>query len=1304
MLFWLGCLFCTLTLGAAPGIQLEWSPAKAGGRPCEVEIDRGRLEKTIGIPAKHALAVEAVTATGTKTLPVKLLPGHDKDFQLLRFVPPAGTRSLALKTAEGLASLSNPAQEENLFGGVLAPGTLSRWSVSGADGAVTHDGRGILLQVKSANSCIFRTEVPVPAYLAGRPVRFELALRSLNAQRWLNLNRVVQLDGKGSILPGSAVDVRSISHLRPTGENTRYCVEGRLHPQTRRLRMELELRTPNAKFDRYGLPLSDKSALFPKLLVTELNLRPAETLPFPKWRNDLFPAGVSGDPADRALALGRDNAFYYVTTPRATWTEGYQIRSGKDCFFPVGDGTAECFFFAENNAGKGIITLFHAGNLLNDNHGNYLPVRRDLFSLAYRPEEKKLLLHLKDGNDRIFQREIPWTMPERKWFHCAVQWSEAGGVQLFLDGKKCMDAPEFSFAPIDFGKSKHPNALIAQVFTVGATSGYARRERWVKPPPDASFFSGRADRLRVSSCARYKGDFTPQMRMLPDDLTCAFFSFDRDFDGVSGGTFPFVLGDVTTEAGRRERYLAINGERVSYYPETLMAQANPAKVLNMLNFPVLPDAAEFRTGYRTHTVKVTGKPGETIRIDCLRAPVMDYIEYANDSAAPLRFPQLVNRGEIDARSFGDLADSLDLKNADPETRCRRLFNFFLASSDYFNTYQVDFAPGTDTPRQACYLALLMLNGYCGFECGPQNTMVAHSFAESALCPAMVTDGNGHVFEQVFYRGKNRLYDLATQAFYPGMDNSEVASLEELESEPGAFTRLDKGTNSFVRLTTRTLSTAPPDFPEKVGLTVRSGERLRMYYGNDGVFNDLHISRAFQKKIPAGSTDMTGEIHAAPNGWKWPICRVPRPFPEFGTGYLAFDGIPAEHAGTFCRVKPDSFCYQVCSGYPIVCGTYSAQLKDGSAAELELSTDRGRTFRPVPADGRGVCRLTYPVRARHELLLRVKAPLPEVRRWQAKTQVMTNPRVLPGKLHKGQNELTLKAVSGLRASVTVAYREPDRPMEIEGGVHWGTRVGFVRQMVLLRPGERAELAVRGAGPETVVRSGDGLRCSFRDGKLSVEAMPGADPRFEELTLKDRDVVKELTVLVSSKAQLLTAAQAVPLKNAEVVSPGADRVQRCLLLKDMGALGRFTGAIPAGEYAIWNLTRYPSHVKLNHLHRPLQVKFPDGRTLAVGSLRNWAVDFLKAEFGKPGARSRFSWDFPYGKSESFSLDRRPQTVKISGTDHLDLLLRSSSWDQVDGVEVAALLLMPPCSWEFTGEMMRMLCGLNSVPGRIRECERP
>ena len=93
-------------------------------------------------------------------------------------------------------------------------------------------------------------------------------------------------------------------------------------------------------------------------------------------------------------------------------------------------------------------------------------------------------------------------------------------------------------------------------------------------------------------------------------------------------------------------------------------------------------------------------------------------------------------------------------------------------------------------------------------------------------------------------------------------------------------------------------------------------------------------------------------------------------------------------------------------------------------------------------------------------------------------------------------------------------------------------------------------------------------------------------------------------------------------------------------------------------------------------------------AISHIRNTSSDYLKAEFGQPGARSRFKWDFPYTTKTAFPY-HRPATADLKETQQIEI---TQTRPMDGGVELAALLILPCDDSDFATEMVKVLCGLN------------
>ena len=1278
----------------ADGIRLEWNINRTTGVPYEIQVDKAKLARISGESENSGFGITAATPAGKQELPVTFLAGNSKNKLLLRFTVPEGTTSLECIPGKGKLKLTPATDCENIFAGAVK--SVSGWDFGAGTGkklkktsqftVKPHKG-GLLFDVKTFGTLTARYTVDVPENLAGKPVVLEFTLQSLSKMVWRNPIKVVQYDAKGKLLPVSVTDPRWISHMRPANTVTRYSEPGMIHPQAKKIAFELTFSSNAISRDNHGMPLKDKSANLPKLLLTELAMREAFELPFPAYRDELFAEGVSGREGDFSHVLDGKNLFFYVTTGQGTWAEGHQVRDINSSYYPTGDGTIECFLKPEK-WDNSTCTIMQSANRINRAKGAYLPKRGELFELKYDAKRKRIYILLKDFANKTFKKNVKAVIPEGKWSHIAVQWSKNGGVQLYLNGKAVIDDKKFSYTAMDL-ESEYPNALNAQQLAIGNSVGISRGNG-----TNPRNYTGNIDLLRVSSTARYNGDFTPAKSFTMDPDTRALFNFDRSFDGTTYGELKFIHGSTLDLDGRRDGKISYNGRKVRYFPAKVVDEAHQDKVLNRLNYPVVPRKDDFKSSYISHTKSFKLANGEKVVIDTDSDVRMDSIEYTNNSDKNLCHPIIIADGEIDPRSYGDIADTLNLAKTSHRDRANTIFNFVLGASDYFMNHQIDFAAGTNRPGSAEYLALVMLNSYCGFECGPLNNLAATLFTCSGEMPSVQTAGFGHSFEQVFYDGGSRLYDLSAQKFFPSFDNESAASLFEAANEPGIFSRTGGSGDHFVRLTTRSHSVNNPLFMDKVGVTVKSGETFKVYFSNDGTYNDLQQSNVFRQKKLKDAEPYNKVLKIKSRN---PIYRIPRVFPHFANAFLLFNAAPEKHKSAFTKISGRSFCYNVDSSFVIVKGEYEARLADGKAATIELSTDGGKSFKKLPQGKDGRYRLAYEVMARHALTFKINAPIAQVVSFKASTEVMVNPRVLTSKLKKGKNTLTFKSTAGT-ADVKIKYSTKAAPVTISGVVSHGGIPGYERQFTVVEPGKTVTLDVSGVSSAAGATATDGLTAKLKNGKLTIKSPAGKKMRFAQVVISDKGAEKRLLVLTAPGVKLITADRAQVSGNAKIIKADG---QSCVMFSKTGDKAVFKCDLPAGKYQIWNLNRFQSHITANHgtaghgKARYLQMTV-DGKKYGIASTGNTCSDFYKAQFAKAGERSRFKWDFPltYGTTYPY---HRPDFVTCGGAKELTVTCGKVP---AGGVELAALLVVPECENSFLSELVKHLCGLNNEKWKISE----
>lgn len=1225
-----------LALLSVQPVELEWNKTWRTDVPYELTIDENKLGK----------ASWQVFADG-KGLPTTIMIDRYGKGTTLRFEVPAGTKALSLGKGESNGALSR--MEDNVFEG-------GKWSVKTAV-EINETKDGILLKSTSwKKSGVALYEAAVPENCAGKPCRFELDVRSLTKLPFPMLIRVEQYDRNGELLPENVADPRWSTLLMPYNCFTPIREETYLRPDAAKVVLYVSIHPEKQPFDLYGMPLKDEEDARPLLLVSNVALRPAAELPFPSYRDSFFGSGISGEEGDFSLALQPERAFWFNTRSQASWAQRTQIRKESDIFYPSAAGTAEAWFKPDwKTCPKDSTVLFEAFHTLSIVHKfdkGKIRYLNNLMSVSYIPETKTLNYYLKDTDLKEWYGSAKVEIPDGKWFHIAATWVPDGDACIFINGKKELSFPIKGYTTVDLEKAEYPNDDHAMEFYVGADPQYARIEYESKRLKHGkTFFSGNIDLVRLSSGARYTADFTPAKHFEKDADTRALFGFDRCFDGVSGGGIGFVNGTIRAHEDRQNHKVG----DIQYYPEELPDWNNPSVVLPKWDREVA-DVKDFNASEKTTTVSFSLTPGASHTLNAPEKVYMDYVEIANSGNDVLSFPIVLGKGDIDIRSYGDMKETLFDGTETDQQKVDKIFNLLLRTSDYFMNHTAIFDYGTDVPRNVERDPLGFFNSYCGFECGPLNTTASSMFASVGGCASTLTQGYGHTFEHVFYDGSCHLYDLSAQRFFPSMNNETRACLTESEDQPEVNFRWLGSANHFIRLGSRQYYTTQARIPEKFGVNLNPGEKIRFYWYGEGMVNDV-VTVSHFKAPKIGATrceDETGAASTSNGTW-----RVDRFFPEYGNTLLEFDGVPTASNPAFVNVNGDSFCYRIRSSYSVVAAEYEATLKNGKKAELQISTDDGKTFRPFTSPA------TYQVRARTGYLIKVCAPISKVKNFRASTEYMSNIRMLPGALKAGENVITLKAVSGTGAKVTYKYREPAREIIFKNAAQWGTIKGCDQSLVVLNPEDGAlTVDVSGVSPKATVGTKGGLKAGISAGKIKITST-SSEPHFGWVTVNDGEVSKTLTVLVCGGAQLVRIGKEL----------------------DNNSITKEMKEIPAGKYAFIALQR---NIVDTVFPRDRKLSIKVGKSYKIGSCINPGSDFYKKVYGKEGEKGAWRWQFvnqpgtkyPYEQLGFIPVRKALSKIQIAA-------------DGGKPVDVAYVLVVPETTRDFKCDMVKNLCSTSVRP---------
>ena len=1275
-------------------VRLEWNTLNDTATPWEVRFNAAKLEKIAGFPSGCAYAVKAA-GNGETIIPATSIALPEKDDVLLRFTVPAGTRELYLVPAEGKNQPVDSSEVDNLLAGILD--SAANWKTKNTKVAKTD--AGILISADKVGPVTAYADVQIPSDVQGRYAALDLDVQSKSPLAYGTFIRVAQLDKNNRILSESVTDPRWISHMRPTGVKSCYRAKGVIHPQAAKLRLEITLSTKDSNYDNFGRLIKNRAATLAKLEVSRAAIRCANEMVFPRYNDANFSEGVSGKDGDHALVLHKSTAFTHVTTSHATWGEDKQIRNQQEWFWPTEDGTVECFFKPGDVKKK--VTLFDAANIRNSINGQYQPVRNNLLTLTWDPEKKRGSIMIKDAKNKKHEGVFKFDMLKDQWNHVACQWGEKDGVSVYLNGKKVF-AKKGNVVPVDIKKVKHPSVWLPHNFSVGTTVVFARGRqlRHDKVPK----FEGSIDLLRVSSKQRYKGDFTPEKEFKNDFHTRALYNFDRSFSGVSGGGIGKMLGTYDSPSHILSSNIECNGETAAYFPSEIADGLHPDKVLCRLNYPVLPVVQEARAARRIVQKKALMRPGKSFDLDLKSVPYMDYVEIGPVKST-VKHPIVITDGEIDCRSFGDITRSLGVSKLSELERIYRIFNFMIYSSDYYTSHQVDFPADSDSAIRSTGMALTMLNIYCGFNCGPLNDMLANIFTCSAGYPATRTFGFGHSFQQVYYGGKNRLYDLSAQRFFPTESLEEAGSLEDAEFAPNvlrAFRGDTFGPDHYIRLTTKMKVLQEPGFQQRVAYDLRPGEKMRIYFNNAGSFNDLQafmFKDYFNNIVPVKDYSEAPENIAAVveadkvlrSKSRFKIYKSSRVFPHYSNAFLMFDGKVDRKNPAFRKITDSSFCYRIELPYTVTGAIYKA-VSGGKAVPLSISTDGGKSFHKLALDDDGAARLDYEVRARHGYWLRIEKPISEVDNFSAVTAMMLNSRVQTGKLKKGKNTVRYEADTDTDVPVTIQYRVNDGEILFAGDAYSGSIPGNERQLTVVEPGKERLIKVTGASADAKVITFGPVNAQFKDSTLRITAGNIEKPAFGAVILDDGGRRKELTCLVASDTRLVTAVDGItPGAAVKMMQPRGERLQQSLAVYNSKGKAKVNFApLAGGKYNVWMLLRIQ-----NVGSRSPAARFTasNGTVIEVGKTVNHGSDLYKAQFGR-GTFGRFHWDYAMKLTRgNFFYDVPHSYVLPAGCSSLDM-------DVVRGIkyEFAGLLIIPACSREFQTEMTKVLSGLNCEPWKI------
>ena len=1264
------------------------------GAPVMLTLDSVRLEKATGEKfSPETVKLGFVSADGSEQQVDFASAGVDKVDNKLRlnFVMPDDNGRLYLYFGGRNNSYSKTEYPDILNGTAL---DVSKYKSDGF-AKVKKIAAGMNFSqsklTRRENADVWVEQVfPLKKEYAGMPVTLLLDAKSNSKVMWPFSIAIASLDAQKRVIGQRVCDARWSMVQTVPGKPFHQRLEGKIDPRAKYIRIRLTACRAGEKrlFDVFGKPLARKSDALPDIDITRFILVPGNIATIPGANPELYTGGVKAGTS--ALRLAGRTAPLYNNFSANVWSEGSWVKNQDMFFWPLnGEGTAEFYLKLDKVPEKESVILDNGRNcrasFLQLVYGNgKFTLKMNGYDKAAKGSRKQAL------STYEFKRSVPYSIKPGKWMHIAVVWG-GDGVALFVDGRKILSDSK-TFKPASYILKKQSRTdNIAEYTAIGADTNRFLED--YRPSTDR-YLTGAVDELRVSKVVRYTGDFTPAKEFSVDADTCALFSYEKNFDGKSAVGPRYISGSIhAADAPPRADVLTIEDKSgakkvVRYVPKNVPDSNIPQYFIRETSYPVLPTPEDFKAARISKSVSKTLANGEKIGFRTAEHTVPEYVEIKAVNEL-VKAPFLRHPGEIDARSFADVAKSIDFSDCLTEhAKARKAFDFLVSSTDYFTFSAAAFPRYSNTPMHAAGYGLVAINSYACFQCGPLNGIASGLFTSGLGYPSVLTFGNGHLFQQVMLNGKLRVFDLSAQQYFPSRDQDEAASLDELEKDIYLFQRTRRpngGSSHFFRMGRRGCHSVTNAPRERIEYTLYPGESFRYYPANCGLSNDLNSldwkGDTWERFLP------TWKNMQKETGADVEVGRVvQRPQPHTSQGVFLFDGKVS--GGAFSNVGAESFCYRIDSPYSIISAVFAVPDKN---AVFELSYDRGKNWRTLKSEN-GVCRAEFALRGRHVALLRVNTA---ARTFKSAVYTQMSPRRQTGLARAGKNELIFTSDAG-KAQVTVAYRERAKQIVLDGGFYFGVVPGLERQLFTLEPGKSRSIGITGVSADAKVRCSKGITAVISAGKLTVTASKAADKSVGYVIITDGKAEKAVDFLICTGVKEYSVkdikAAKVRRKRDKLEVRKADSTRVQSVVRGNGNLD--LAGVKPGRYAIFTLTR-----RDNRVNSVMQATIWNGRQDFVAArTRNPGFEYYKATYGPFPARwanrtaeensidpwSRFRWDIATGKDTYPRISNMPLELEVKAGNK-PLLLAAHT-------ECAGVILLPSKDQSFMYEAARNLLNMS------------
>lgn len=813
-----------------------------------------------------------------------------------------------------------------------------------------------------------------------------------------------------------AVQPRWLTIELAQGHLVQFCERGRFSHEAARVKISIRVRCYVRGADTRQILTGPQS--FFTVWLDRLVIRPGQRLSWPAQSNAGFVEGaLETTPLNRGFEFTGIRRLAFNGASEGTLTTGRFNPNPRSVHWGLEAGTLEFWCRPLWNADDGDEHIFFEGVA----YGHRLQSRlRKLGS----PGKNKLEFTIADAGCQLRTVRGPAALRDGRWHHIAATWDfPKAHLQLFVDGKRVAERGP--------GSRLWPSSLVA--INDKKNKGIGIAEEDSRSLPMQAFIGGDKtcspnyaaeavlDEFRISDINRYNKDFAvPRKEFQIDPHTRVLFHFENECYGTHDSDDRFIRGHLACELppqkqkvpleiftkGKIDRRLVL----VEPHPSPGLFEANRAENRLTVTRPSrkLPDPRFIDHRLREVERTVTGADDNfVLKVGGDFEPLMCSLTFQHIQNSPDRttmLPRWCANDNVVPFSVESIAATLAPDAASDSEKAFETFKYALQTTNYFDAHYCETLPTRHRPRVS-YTLLKALNIYPFDQCGPLNHMLRKLFLAVGISSNNAS-GTHHQFEQAFYQGSWRLFDLSPRLYWLNRDNATVLSRRGLEEDPYLKLRQGGDMNAWLRGRRSRTTFGTPEKSHNMDFPLRSGERVSICWHNEG--------RWFE---------VTGSHEPIP------LAKIP---PYFGNGAIIYEPAAETEASTHDNMivrrhgeepailrsrdqtRTGTLIYRAECSYifsdAVVSGSYKAR-KPG-AIILSLSVDRGKSWTELWCNpnrtGKMAVNMRKEITARYCYWLKVQLvpeQLAEVTGLKVCTTFVVSPLSLPGKLSRGDNRIS-----------------------------------------------------------------------------------------------------------------------------------------------------------------------------------------------------------------------------------------------------------------------------------------------------------